>query len=464
MLVLGAATDYALLLVSRFREELRAHREPVRRDAGRLARLVRADRGQRRHRHPRPALPAVSDLASNKGLGPVGAIGIACALLVSLTLLPAILVLLGRAAFWPFRPRVRLARRPRSTASGRGSPRWSAAGPAPSGSSPRWCCWPASRRPDPAGGRRHPADRGVHRPPDSVVGAGAHSARTSPAAPAARPRSSPSGPADGRRRGRAAVAGVDRSAVRREPADRPAAPAGAEGRRRAGADRRDADRRRPTAEAASETRRAAARPRCTRSPGADAKVGGFTAINHDVQHTSQRDRNVIIPLVLRGHLPDPDAAAALADRAAAAHRDRGAVLPGDARHVRVVFNDVLRLPRRGPVVPAVRVRVPGRARHRLQHLPDDPGPGGGRQARPPRGHAARAGGDRRRHHLGRRGARGDVRGAGGAAAGVPGPDRVRVAFGVLLDTLLVRSLLVPALTVDIGRFVWWPGRLWRSSR
>ena len=46
----------------------------------------------------------VSDLASNRGLGPVGAIGIACALLVALTFLPAVLVLLGRAAFWPFRP------------------------------------------------------------------------------------------------------------------------------------------------------------------------------------------------------------------------------------------------------------------------------------------------------------------------------------------------------------------------
>jgi RND superfamily putative drug exporter len=37
-----------------------------------------------------------------------------------------------------------------------------------------------------------------------------------------------------------------------------------------------------------------------------------------------------------------------------------------------------------------------------------------------------------------------------------------VAFGVLLDTLLVRSLLVPALTVHIGRRVWWPGRLHRG--
>jgi RND superfamily putative drug exporter len=34
-----------------------------------------------------------------------------------------------------------------------------------------------------------------------------------------------------------------------------------------------------------------------------------------------------------------------------------------------------------------------------------------------------------------------------------------VAFGVLLDALVVRSLLVPALAVDIGRKSWWPGPL-----
>jgi RND superfamily putative drug exporter len=38
-----------------------------------------------------------------------------------------------------------------------------------------------------------------------------------------------------------------------------------------------------------------------------------------------------------------------------------------------------------------------------------------------------------------------------------------VAFGVLLDTLIVRSLVVPALTVDIGRTIWWPGRLRRTG-
>jgi RND superfamily putative drug exporter len=38
-----------------------------------------------------------------------------------------------------------------------------------------------------------------------------------------------------------------------------------------------------------------------------------------------------------------------------------------------------------------------------------------------------------------------------------------VAFGVLLDTLVVRSLLVPALTVEMGRASWWPSKLWRGK-
>jgi RND superfamily putative drug exporter len=38
-----------------------------------------------------------------------------------------------------------------------------------------------------------------------------------------------------------------------------------------------------------------------------------------------------------------------------------------------------------------------------------------------------------------------------------------VAFGVLLDTIVVRSLLVPALVYDIGRLVWWPSALARRA-
>ena len=39
-----------------------------------------------------------------------------------------------------------------------------------------------------------------------------------------------------------------------------------------------------------------------------------------------------------------------------------------------------------------------------------------------------------------------------------------VAFGVLLDTIIVRSLFVPALSHDIGKFIWWPSKLWRNGK
>ena len=68
-----------------------------------------------------------SDLGSNRGLGPISAVSVALAVVAALTFLPAVLVLLGRAAFWPFRPAVRL-RAPRTAAAGSGSRRSSAAG------------------------------------------------------------------------------------------------------------------------------------------------------------------------------------------------------------------------------------------------------------------------------------------------------------------------------------------------
>src|SRR3546814_8848690 len=47
----------------------------------------------------------LSDLASNRALGPIASIGIAFAMLSALTFLPALLALVGRAAFWPFIPK-----------------------------------------------------------------------------------------------------------------------------------------------------------------------------------------------------------------------------------------------------------------------------------------------------------------------------------------------------------------------
>jgi putative drug exporter of the RND superfamily len=104
ILVVGAATDYGLLMVARFREELRRH-------PGRSAAMGAA---LRRSWEPIVASGATvvlgvlcllfSDLASNRGLGPISAVSVTLAVLAALSFLPAALVLLGRAAFWPFRP------------------------------------------------------------------------------------------------------------------------------------------------------------------------------------------------------------------------------------------------------------------------------------------------------------------------------------------------------------------------
>ncbi|MFN8216528.1 MAG: MMPL family transporter [Solirubrobacterales bacterium] len=104
VLVLGAGTDYALLLVSRYREEL--HRTPDKHAAMRTA-LESAG----------PAILAsaatvvaallclmIAKVNGTSGLGPIAAIGIACAALSGLTLLPALLTIFGRRAFWPFVP------------------------------------------------------------------------------------------------------------------------------------------------------------------------------------------------------------------------------------------------------------------------------------------------------------------------------------------------------------------------
>jgi putative drug exporter of the RND superfamily len=106
VLVFGAGTDYALLLISRYREELR--RTPDRREA-----MTRALRG---------AAPAVigsaatvilalltllaAVLTSNRTLGVSAALGVGVALLFGLVVLPAVLAGLPRGVFWPFVPKV----------------------------------------------------------------------------------------------------------------------------------------------------------------------------------------------------------------------------------------------------------------------------------------------------------------------------------------------------------------------
>ncbi|MEQ4520414.1 MMPL family transporter [Pseudarthrobacter sp. B907] len=106
ILVIGAATDYALLYVARFREAL-TH------TTNRTAAALTAWKAAWEPILASGATVIIallcllfSDLNSNKALGPVAAAGILCSLFAALTLLPAMMALLGRAAFWPFRPKL----------------------------------------------------------------------------------------------------------------------------------------------------------------------------------------------------------------------------------------------------------------------------------------------------------------------------------------------------------------------
>jgi RND superfamily putative drug exporter len=106
VLVFGAGTDYALLMVSRYREELRRHEDKhdaIRVTMRRTGPVILASGGT-----VMAALLTLSlaEVTGTSGLGPVGAMGIAIAMLSMLTMLPALLTVFGRRAFWPFIPRV----------------------------------------------------------------------------------------------------------------------------------------------------------------------------------------------------------------------------------------------------------------------------------------------------------------------------------------------------------------------
>ncbi|MEU7845701.1 efflux RND transporter permease subunit [Micromonospora sp. NPDC049114] len=106
VLVFGAATDYALLLIARYREELR-------REENRFAAMRAALR-----RTAEPILASggtvvlgvltllLSEQETNRALAVACATGVVFAMLSALFVLPAVLVLFGRGLFWPFVPRV----------------------------------------------------------------------------------------------------------------------------------------------------------------------------------------------------------------------------------------------------------------------------------------------------------------------------------------------------------------------
>ncbi|MEU7296643.1 MMPL family transporter [Streptomyces exfoliatus] len=471
ILVIGAATDYALLLAARYREELAAP------GADRFAAMNRA---LRRSFEPIVASAAtvalgllallVSDLANNRALGPVGAIGIVCAVLSALTFLPAALVLTGRAAYWPARPRPL----PESTQTGAdsGTPTATTAdGPAVwhriaalVDRAPRKV-WAVTLAALLACAAFAPAlnSRGV--PFDEIFVNDAPSV----AAQETLGRHFPGGA------GNPAVIIADAGAVARVvtaaeavPGVDSAFPVGATGRPAPGAPLVVDGRVRVDATLSAAADSDAARDALARLrtavhavPGADALVGGSTAQQYDTQRTAARDRTLIVPVVLGIILLILVALL------------RSLVLPlllvatvalnfaATLGVSSLVFEHVLGFTGTDASVPLYgfvflvalgvdyNIFLMSRVREETAR------------------HGVREG-----VRIGLTATGGVITSAGVvlaatfAALGViPLAFLVQiafiVAFGVLLDTLVVRSLLVPALVRDLGPVAWWPGALSR---
>ncbi|HUK67728.1 MAG TPA: MMPL family transporter [Streptosporangiaceae bacterium] len=446
VLVFGAGTDYALLLTARYREELRRHED---RHEAMTEALRRAG----------PAILAsggtvilglitlvIAQLNSTKGMGPVLAIGVAVALLAMTTLLPALLVICGRWIFWPIKPRYGSAQ---PTATGF----WAKVG---RGIAPRprvvWVTTAlvlgvlaigltglkASGLSDAQSFRGHP---------DSVIGE-AVAARHFPAG-AGQPVVVIGKEAQS---ARLLSAFRDTSGITRvTPPVTKAGKAYLEGTLTSAPDSQ-------AAYATVDRVRAAVHV----IPGADALVGGNTAINLDVQRAAAHDRDLIIPVILAVVF----VVLALLLRAIVAPAMLIAtVVLSFAAALGVsalVFNHVFNFGGADTSFPLFvfvflvalgidyNIFLMTRVREEAKSL----GPRSGALT----GLAATGG---------------VITSAGVVLAGtfaVLGTLPVTfltelgfaVAFGVLLDTIVVRSVLVTALNLDLGRWVWWPSRLARN--
>ncbi|MFF5263876.1 MMPL family transporter [Actinomadura viridis] len=453
ILVIGAATDYALLLTARFREELAgrgdrfaAVRAAVRRSAGAIV----ASAGT-------VALGLLalllSDLTNNQALGPVGAIGIVCSVLSALTFLPAALVLLGRSAYWP--GKVRAA----DGAGGAGVWRRIAARV---DRSPRRI-WLGTCAVLVAGAAFFPMLNTQGVPLDETFVNDAPSVAAQRALSEHYPGGSGNPAIVIADAGK--VAEVTRAAQNTPgvasatpviAAGRPGAgdPLVVDGRVRVDATLKSA----PDSDAAKKTV-AALRAELDKVPGADALVGGYSAQQYDTQTTAEHDRNLIVPVVLAIILVILFALL------------RSIVMPlllvgtvalsylATLGVAAVVFQDVLGFTGTDASVPlygfvflvalGVDYNIFLMTRVREESLRYGTRQGVLRGLTATGGVITSAG----------------VVLAATFAALVVIPLAFLaqlafiVAFGVLLDTLVVRSLLVPALTRDIGPAVWWPSAL-----
>ncbi|KOT43689.1 membrane protein [Streptomyces caelestis] len=458
ILVIGAATDYALLLSARFREELAERGDryaaavtAVRRSFGAITASAAT---------VALALLALlaSDLTNNRALGPVGAIGIVCAVLSTLTFLPAVLALLGRAAYWPARPKA-----PDASVEGHGVWRRVAA--------------TVDRRPRRvwlltalvlavfAAFAPSLSAKGV--PLDEIFVNDAPSVAAQKTLGEHFPGGSGNPAviiADADRGAEVTAAarrtqGVD-SAGAVSASGRPGAgePLVVDGRVRIDAtleDAADSDAAKATVERLRESVHAVS--------GADALVGGYTAQQYDTQRTAAHDRTLIVPVVL------------------------------------VIILLILVLLLRSLLVPVLLVATValnflatlGVSTLVFEHLL---GFSGTDASVPLYGFVflvalgvdyniflmsrvreeALVHGTRRGVLRGLTTTGGVITSAGVVLAAtfaalmvIPLAFLVQiafiVAFGVLLDTLVVRSLLVPALVIDIGPRAWWPGALARDG-
>ncbi|PQZ56079.1 MULTISPECIES: MMPL family transporter [unclassified Microbacterium] len=479
ILVIGAATDYALLFVARFREELR-----VSQDKGTA--VLSAWKGS-----VEPIVASggtviagllcllLSDLKSNSTLGPVAAIGIVFAMLSALTLLPSLLLLFGRAVFWPRRPRFE----PELVASEHGmrtTGLWARlAGLIKRRPRTIWIVTTLVLLVGAAGITQLDAD-GI---PQSDLVLGASEARDGQVALGEHFPGGSGSPvyvvvAEDELQDAADVLlandGIDAVSVTAADSPSGTAPVTADGITAVGApgtpvpDPTTVDGDvllQGTLTDAADSDAAASTVRDLRSEldGLDALVGGVTATSIDTNDASIHDRNLIIPVILVVIMFI--LMLLLRSVLAPVLLILTTVLSfGTAMGVSaLVFNGIFAFPGADPAVPLfgfvflvalgidyniflmTRVREESKA------------------------HGTREGILRGLSITG-----GVITSAGlvlaatfAALSVIPILFLVQlafiVAFGVLLDTFVVRSLLVPALTYDIGKAIWWPSKLWRRG-
>ncbi|MGV9943394.1 MMPL family transporter [Streptomyces sp. NPDC003401] len=456
ILVIGAATDYALLLTARYREELASRTDrfaAMRAALGRSWSTVVASAAT-------VALGLLalllSDLTNNRALGPVGAIGIIAAVVSTLTFLPAVLVLLGRAAYWPAKPRP-------ADGQGAGGRVWQRVA-ALVDRAPRKV-WAVSLAALLACAAFAPTLTSKGVPLDETFVNDAPSV----AAQQTLARHFPGGSgnpvvviADAGRLTKVVEASRTTDGVASAAAvSASGAPGGkplvVDGRARVDV----------TLEAAADSDAAkdtVARLRTALHavPGADALVGGYTAQQYDTLRTAERDRTLIVPVVLaiifviltvllRSLLTPALLVATVGLNFLATLGISG-----------LVFEHVFGFTGTDPSVPlygfvflvalGVDYNIFLMSRVREESLRHGVREGVLRGVTSTGGVITSAG---------------VVLAATFAALGViPLAFLVQiafiVAFGVLLDTLVVRSLLVPALVRDLGARAWWPGRLGRD--